>query len=163
MALVFFCVLPFLVGSAPGGLREYVDTVHNGTRTLPNISESSGGDVVSSGGDVVSGNMVEDSAESIETGVDGDSVSDTSGVATIEGDVSGSVSGGDVANVDASAGALAATGTGASSATGLFGSSLFGGSSASSGNMGASSFAGQEVPIATIGSRGRRSVVIPVT
>ena len=42
---------------------------------------------------------MEDTAEGIETGVDGDSVADTSGVGTIEGDVSGSVSGGDVANV----------------------------------------------------------------
>lgn len=42
---------------------------------------------------------MEDTAEGIETGVDGDGVADTSGVATIEGDVSGSVSGGDVANV----------------------------------------------------------------
>ena len=50
---------------------------------------------------------MEDTAEGIQTGVDGDSVADTSGVATIEGDVFGSVSG-DVANVadvvDASAG-----------------------------------------------------------
>ena len=42
---------------------------------------------------------MEDTAEGIEIGVDGDGVADTSGVATIEGDVSGSVSGGDVANV----------------------------------------------------------------
>jgi len=107
-----------VISSGDGVVSSGGDVVSSGGDVVSSGDDvvSSGGGVMSSGGDVVSGNMVEDTAEGIETGVDGDSVADTSGVATIEGDVSGSVSGGDVANVadgvvdgldtDASAGVL---------------------------------------------------------